>query len=92
MENKNRGLIIEQAVEDFGAAVREFRVRNSLSLQDLAEIAGVSASFIWRIENNRRNAELDTRVKIMILGMGWNNVDVHLYLDKYIEKTISDQL
>lgn len=90
MENENRR--IELAVEDFGAAVREFRVKNSLSLQDLAEIAGVSASFIWRIENNRRNAELDTRVKIMILGMGWNNGDVHLYIDKYIAKTISEEL
>lgn len=87
MNSEDKRLIIEQAVEDFGAIVHEFRRKNNLTLQDFAEITGLSSSFLWRIENNRRNAELDSRVKIMTLGMGWTTEDVYIYLDKYIAKT-----
>lgn len=87
MNNEDKSLIIEKAVEDFGAIVHEFRIKNNLTLQDLAEITGLSSSFLWRIENNRRNAELDSRVKIMTLGMGWTTEDVYIYLDKFIAKT-----
>lgn len=87
MNKDDRELIIEKAVEDFGAVLHDFRVRNNMTLQDMAEVTGVSSSYVWRIEQNRRKPELEIRVNFMTLGMGWTTEDVYLYLDKYIAKT-----
>ena len=36
--------------EGFGEKLREIRVSKDMSLKDIEEICGVSASYIWRIE------------------------------------------
>lgn len=87
--NDDRELLIEKSVKDFGAVLHEFRVKNNLTLQDMAEITGVSSSYVWRIEQNRRKPELEMRLNFMIQAMGWSTEDVYLYLDKYIAKTRS---
>ncbi|WP_143063905.1 helix-turn-helix domain-containing protein [Amphibacillus marinus] len=55
---------IAKAVEDFGGLVREYCMGNSLSLQDMAENVGYSASYIWRIENYKRYPEMDTKLNL----------------------------
>ena len=48
---------------DFGV-LRELRKRESLTLQDVASRAGLSASVISRIERNQTQAELDTLFRL----------------------------
>lgn len=59
----------EKAINDFGGLVHGYRIVNNLSLQSMAEIVSLSASYLWRIENGRRNPDLDVRVRILTLGM-----------------------
>lgn len=48
--------------KDFGARVRELRRKNSLTQEDLAEMAGISTSFMGHIERGSRIASLETLV------------------------------
>lgn len=77
---------IEKAVEDFGTTVHEFRVRNSLTLQDLAELVSCSPAYLWRIENHRRNPSVDFRLRFLEQGMGLSTAEIYVYLEKYIAK------
>jgi quercetin dioxygenase-like cupin family protein len=43
----------EASRTDLGARVRQLRVKNRLSLRELAELVGCSASFLSRIETNK---------------------------------------
>lgn len=78
--------IIEKAINDFGGLVHESRIRNNLSLQDMAELTYLSSSYICRIENSKRKPDLDVRVRILTLGMNWSTVDIHFYLEQIIAK------
>ena len=86
--DKDRGEMekekVGKAVEDFGGLIREYRLANHLSLQDMAEIVGYSASYIWRIEKYRRYPEMDTKLK-MLLAM-WSIEDVHMYLAEIVAR------
>lgn len=77
---------IEKAVNNFGGTIHEFRINNNLSLQDMAEIVSLSPSYIWRIENSKRNPDIDMRVRILTLGMCWSTSDIHLYLEQILLK------
>lgn len=83
---------IEKAINDFGGLVHEFRIRNNLSLQDMAELASLSSSYIWRIENAKRKPDLDVRVRILTLGMNWSTVDIHFYLEQIIAKRSKENI
>lgn len=83
---------IEKAVNNFGDTIREFRLKNNVSLQDMDEIVSLSASYIWRIENSKRNPDLDMRVRILTLGMCWSTSDIHLYLERMIAKELMNKV
>ena len=63
------------AAEDqqiFGTRLRELRTSRRLSMRDLAELSGVSASYISQIENGRANASLQTlRNLASAFGVAW---------------------
>ncbi|WP_210471013.1 helix-turn-helix domain-containing protein [Sporosarcina sp. 6E9] len=77
---------VAKAVEDFGGLIREFRLKNNLSLQDTANLVSCSSSYIWRIENYKRNPELNFRVRLLSLGMCWETKDVQSYIQMVIIK------
>ncbi len=77
---------VGNAVKDFGGLVHNFRIGNNLTLQDMAELVSVSASYLWRIEKAKRKPDLDVRVRILTLAMNWSTVDIHLYLEQMITK------
>lgn len=47
-----------------GQRIRRYRVRKRLTQEQLAEFAGISASFMGHIERGSRVASLDTVMKI----------------------------
>ncbi|MGK9250866.1 helix-turn-helix domain-containing protein [Paenibacillus humicus] len=50
--------------EELGRKIQELRLRNDLSLRGLAEISGVSYSFINSIEKNRFNGSRQTIIAL----------------------------
>jgi transcriptional regulator with XRE-family HTH domain len=50
--------------EELGKKINQLRLKNDLSLRDLAERSGVSFSFINSIEKNRFNGSRETIVSI----------------------------
>ncbi|MGI2851610.1 helix-turn-helix domain-containing protein [Bacillus cytotoxicus] len=81
---------VEKAVGDFGCLVHDFRIENTLTLNDMASLVSISSSYLWRIENGKRNPDLDIRVRILTLGMNWSMVDILLYLEQMIAKESAD--
>lgn len=79
---------VENAINIFGGLVHDFRIRNNLTLQDMAEIVSISASYLWRIEKAKRKPDIDVRVRILTLGMNWSTVDIHLYLEQMIAEEL----
>ena len=53
-----------------GKMVRDSRIRNGMSQQELALVSGTSRTYISRIENDRSDIELDTLRKIVETGLG----------------------
>jgi DNA-binding XRE family transcriptional regulator len=53
-----------------GKMIRESRIHNGMSQQELALISGTSRTYISRIENDRSDIELDTLRKIIETGLG----------------------
>ena len=55
--------------ETLGHRVRELRLQNGLSVQELARMAKVSASYIYAIEAGSRGSHVDKLTRIaQILG------------------------
>jgi transcriptional regulator with XRE-family HTH domain len=84
IEDKTK--LIENAVEDFGNTIRNFRIKNGLTLQDMAEVCDCSPSYIWRVEQHRRNPGIDVRIKILEKGLGFTAEDIYEYLKKYLQQ------
>lgn len=78
--------LINQAVDDFGGLLREYRKKNFLSLQDMSELIGCSTSYVYRIENNKRNPEMDFRIRVLTEGMNWPAEYIYLYLKEVLSR------
>lgn len=85
-EEKRRVEKVNRAIEDFGGFLKDYRKENFLTLEDMAQEVGCSSSYIFRIEKNTRNPEINFRIKILTLGMNWSTEDVYLFLEKVISK------
>jgi transcriptional regulator with XRE-family HTH domain len=86
MKIEEKTKLIENAVQDFGKTLHDFRVKKGLSLQDMSEIVSCSPSYVWRIENHRRNPDLDVRLRILEKGLGFTAEDIYEYLKKYLQQ------
>lgn len=84
-----RAELIEKAVNNFGEFVHEFRVKNNLSLHQMANSISVTPSYLCRIENGKRRPELDVRIRILTIGMHWSVLDIILYLEQVIGNEIA---
>lgn len=84
--DEKRMELINQAVDDFGGLLREYRKENFLTLQCMAEVIGCSPSYVYRIENKKRNPEVDFRVKALSEGMNWSEEDIYLYLKEILSR------
>lgn len=62
----------EEEFETFriGVLIREARMKQKLTQQELAEKAGTTKSYISRIENNASDIRLSTLMRIIREGLG----------------------
>jgi DNA-binding XRE family transcriptional regulator len=85
MCDEKREEMIKRAIEDIGGLIREFRTRNFLSFGDMADLCGASPSYIFRIENGKRNPDFDFRIRILT-AMNWSTEDIYWFLDEVISR------
>ena len=45
-------------------ALKKHRINNKLSHQDMGNLLGISKTFYWQIENNKRRLSYDRAIKI----------------------------
>lgn len=82
----NRKEMIKRAIEDIGELIRDFRTRNFLTFGDMADLCGgCSPSYIFRIENGRRNPDFDFRIRLLT-AMNWSTEDIYWFLDEVISR------
>lgn len=78
--------LINQAVDDFGGLLRQYRKNNFLTLESMAQAIGCSPSYVYRIEQKRRNPEVDFRIRVLTSGMDWSTEDIYLYLKEVLSR------
>jgi transcriptional regulator with XRE-family HTH domain len=55
-----------QSVQDVGSALRRLREMQQLTLQEVAELACLSAAYITRLEHGKRTPERDTLIALLL--------------------------
>lgn len=86
MDNKEKVMMVDQLLEDFGRTIKEYRIKSGLTLQDMAEIVSLSPSYVYRIEAHKRRPEIGTRIRFMDEALGFTTEEINLYLGKYFAK------
>lgn len=78
--------ILEMALNDFGSLVKQLRINKGWTFEQLAEKAGYTSSFIFRIERKRRNPTLEARLAVLI------SLDVpDEIIVQYVQQVISNK-
>lgn len=78
--------MIRNAVDNFGSAIRDYREKELLTLNDLAERVGCSGSYIFRAEKGSRKVPIHMRVKILTKGLYWNADEIECFLIETVKK------
>ncbi|WP_339216989.1 helix-turn-helix transcriptional regulator [Ornithinibacillus sp. FSL M8-0202] len=87
MNNEEKKLeLVNQAIDDFGGLLQDYRRKYFLTLEDMASLVGCSASYIHRIEHGKRNPEIDFRIKVLTMGMNWSTEEIYLYLEEFLSR------
>ncbi|WP_309479974.1 helix-turn-helix domain-containing protein [Brevibacillus agri] len=60
----------------FGEAIRTIRLRNGMSLHDLAEKTGISSSYIVRIESGKTKKPSFSVIECLVQGLGIDLADL----------------
>lgn len=76
--------------KNFGKILRDFRIRNNLTQEQLAEKLGISLKYISRIENGNNGVKTQTLIDCMnILGISPNTIYAPFITNQEIMKTIT---
>lgn len=75
--------------KNFEKILRDFRVKNNLTQEQLSEKLGISLKYISRIENGNNGVKTQTLIKYMnILGITPNTIYASFITDKEAAKNI----
>ena len=75
--------------KSFGKILREFRRKNKLTQEELAEKLGISLKYISRIENGNNGVKTQTLIKYMnILGIAPNTIFADFITDEEAAKNV----
>lgn len=75
--------------KSFGKILREFRRKNKLTQEELAEKLGISLKYISRIENGNNGVKTQTLINYMnILGITPNTIFADFITDKEAAKNV----
>ena len=73
----------------FGKILRDFRVRNKLTQEQLSEKLGISLKYISRIENGNNGVKTQTLINYMnILGITPNTINASFITNEEATKNI----
>lgn len=73
----------------FGKILRNFRIKNNLTQEQLSEKLGISLKYISRIENGNNGVKTQTLINYMnILGITPNTIYASFITDKEAAKNI----
>lgn len=75
-----------KANENFGAFIQDLRKERGNSLEEIAVRSGVIASYIWRIEKQKRQPSLDVQLKILAHGFYINEELLGEFAQAYIKE------
>lgn len=70
MEENGQLILLGLQLQDFGMRLKSLRLSKGISQQKLAEMSGVAASTIRRMEDDKDVPKLDTVYKV-ILSLGY---------------------
>lgn len=75
--------------KNFGKILRDFRIKNKLTQEQLSEKLGISLKYISRIENGNNGVKTQTLINYMnILGVTPNTIYAPFITDKEAAKNI----
>ena len=75
--------------KNFGKILRDFRIQNRLTQEQLSEKLGISLKYISRIENGNNGIKTQTLIKYMnILGITPNTIYKNFITNKSVIKNI----
>lgn len=75
--------------KNFGNILRDFRIKNKLTQEQLAEKLGISLKYISRIENGNNGVKTQTLIKYMnVLGITPNTIYYHFIDNETIKKDL----
>lgn len=75
--------------KNIGKVLRDFRIKNKLTQEQLSEKLGISLKYISRIENGNNGVKTQTLIKYMnILGLTPNTIYAPFITDKEAAKNI----
>lgn len=75
--------------KNFGKILRDFRIKNKLTQEQLSEKLGISLKYISRIENGNNGVKTQTLINYMnILGITPNTIYEPFITNKEIKKNI----
>ncbi len=75
--------------KNFGKILRDFRIKNKLTQEQLSEKLGISLKYISRIENGNNGVKTQTLIKYMnILGLPPNTIYAPFITNKEAAKDI----
>ncbi|WP_368901902.1 helix-turn-helix transcriptional regulator [Oceanobacillus oncorhynchi] len=86
LDGERRMELVNKAIDDFGRLLCDYRKEHFLTLQDMSLLVGCSPSYIHRIENKKRNPDMDFRIRILSAGMNWSAEDIYAYMEAFISK------
>lgn len=76
--------------KNFGKILRDFRIKNNLTQEQLAEKLGISLKYISRIENGNNGVKTQTLIDCMnILGISPNTIYAPFITNNEVLKTIT---
>ncbi|MCI8411291.1 MAG: helix-turn-helix transcriptional regulator [Clostridia bacterium] len=75
--------------KNFGKILRDFRIKNKLTQEQLSEELGISLKYISRIENGNNGIKTQTLIKYMnLLGITPNTIYKSFITNKEVIKNI----
>lgn len=77
---------IENAIDNFGGVIKDYRDKELLTLNDLAERVGCSGSYIFKAEKGSKRVPVHMRVKILREGLNWNSNEIECFLIETVKK------
>lgn len=76
---------IENAIDNFGGMIKEYREKELLTLNSLASRIGCSGTYIFRVEKGKRKVPIHMRVRILKRDLNWKANEIECYLVEIIK-------